>query len=305
MEQINKNNTGTLHPATHVGLVTLVVSSLDRSLAYYQHMLGFTIKERDERFALLGAATDNPILALVEQPNAQIQPARTTGLYHFAILLPNRKDLGLILSHFAESRTPIDGYADHLVSEALYLSDPDGNGIEIYRDRPRTAWSWQNGQVTMSSDPIDLQELMEAGTQDGATWLGLPPQTTLGHMHLRVADISQAEEFYHHILGFAVTAHMPGALFVSAGDYHHHIGLNTWQSRNAPQPPQNSVGLRFFTIQLPDQAEIVKVVTRLQAAGQPVEQREEGVSLRDPWNNGILLTSKDIASLAMVQEIIK
>ncbi len=302
MAEIQQN---VLDPATRVGLVTIAVSSLERSLSYYRDGLGFTVKEQNEQVMFLGPAAGIPLLALVEQPNAQPQPANTTGLYHFAILLPTRKDLGRILSHIVGSHMPLDGYADHLVSEALYLSDPDGNGIEVYRDRPRSTWLIHNGQVAMASDPIDLEGLMAEGRQDTSEWARLPAQTTLGHVHLRVANIQQAEQFYHQILGFAIMLHMPGALFVSAGGYHHHIGLNTWQSRNGPQPPHNAVGLRFFTIQLPDAAELAKVLARLQAAGWPVEQQEEGISLRDPWGNKLLFTTHTITSIVTVQKIMK
>ncbi len=301
MQEIQQN---VLDPATHVGLVTIAVSSLERALRYYQAGLGFSVKEQQGKIVLLGTETGSPILTLVEQPNAVPQPARTTGLYHFAILLPTRKDLGQFLSHLVATQMSLDGYADHLVSEALYLSDPDGNGIEVYRDRPRSQWSYQHGLVTMASDPIDLQGLMAEGEQDASKWSGLPANTTLGHIHLRVADIQQAEQFYSQLLGFAVMQYMPGALFVSAGGYHHHIGLNMWQSRNAPQPPQNAVGLRFFTIQLSNEAELAKVAARLQAASWPIEQEEGGVMLRDPWGNKILLTTRDIASTETIQKTI-
>ncbi len=294
-----------LDPATHVGLVTIAVSSLERSLRYYQNGLGFTIKDQKEGLVLLGAATGLPILALFEQSNAQPQPARTTGLYHFAILLPTRGDLGRFLSHLVETRMSLDGYADHLVSEALYLSDPDGNSIEVYHDRPRSTWPHHDGQVAMVSDPIDLKGLIAEGRQDSSAWSGLPAGTTLGHMHLRVANIPQAEQFYSRILGFEVMQHMPGALFVSAGGYHHHIGLNIWQSRNAPQPPYNAVGLRFFTVQLPDTTALTNVVTRLQVASVPFEQHEVGVILSDPWNNKLLLTTYDIASVETIQNVIQ
>ncbi len=302
MPEIQKN---VLDPATHVGLVTIAVSSLERSLRYYQNGLGFAVKGQKEGLALLGAATGLPILALVEQPNAQLQPARTTGLYHFAILLPARKDLGRFLSHLIESRTPLDGYADHLVSEALYLSDPDGNGIEVYHDRPRSTWTRHNGHVNMGSDQIDLEALMAEGRQDTSAWSGLPAYTTLGHMHLRVGNIPQGVQFYHDVLGFDIMQQMPSALFVSAGGYHHHIGMNIWESRNGPQPPHNAVGLRFFTIQLPDTTALTDVVARLQAASWPIEQQEVGVILHDPWSNKLLLTTRDITSVEVVQDIIQ
>ena len=295
----------TLDPATHVGLVTIAVSSLQRSLRYYQEGLGFSIKEQKEGIVLLGAETGLPILALVEQRNAVPQPARSTGLYHFAVLLPTRKDLGRFLAHLVESRTPLDGVGDHLVSEALYLSDPDGNGIEVYHDRPRSTWKWQNGQVEMASDPIDLEGLIAEGRQDTSAWTGLAAHTTLGHMHLRVGNIAKGIEFYHNLLGFDIIAQMPSALFVSAGGYHHHIGMNIWQSRNAPQPPENAVGLRFFTIRLPDAPALAQVVARLQAVLWPMEQDEMGVILRDPWGNKMLLTTRDSASGEMIQRVVE
>ena len=302
MQEIQKN---VLDPATHVGLVTLAVSSLERSLRYYQNGLGFTVKEQKEGLTLLGAAIGLPILALVEQPNAQLQPAHTTGLYHFAVLLPTRKDLGRFLSHLIESRTPLDGYADHLVSEALYLSDPDGNGIEVYHDRPRSTWAQHNGHVNMGSDPIDLEALIAEGRQDTSAWSGLPAHTTLGHMHLRVGNIPQGVQFYHNVLGFDIMQQMPSALFVSAGGYHHHIGMNIWESRNGPQPPHNAVGLRFFTIQLPDASAQATVVARLQAANWPIEQQEMGVIVHDPWGNKLLLTTHSIEAVETVQDIIQ
>ncbi len=294
-----------LDPATHVGMVTVAVSSLERSLHYYQHGLGFAIKEQKEGLVLLGAATGSPILALFEQPDAQPQPAHSTGLYHFAILLPTRKDLGRFLTHLAESRTPLGGYADHLVSEALYLSDPDGNGIEVYRDRPRSTWTWDKGNVNMASDPIDLKGLMAEGRQDTSAWSGLAAHTVLGHMHLRVANIPEGIQFYHGVLGFDIVLQMPSALFVSAGGYHHHIGMNTWESLNAPQPQHNAVGLRFFTIQLPDATALAQVVARLQAVNWPVEQHEVGVIIYDPWRNKLLLTANEIGSVETVQKIIQ
>ncbi len=302
MQEIQIN---VLDPATHVGLVTLAVSSLERSLRYYQNGLGFTVKEQKEGLALLGATTGLPILALVEQPDARPQPAHTTGLYHFAILLPTRKDLGRFLSHLVESRTPLDGYADHLVSESLYLSDPDGNGIEVYHDRPRSTWTWHNGHIDMATNPIDLEAMMAEGRQDTSAWSGLPAYTTLGHMHLRVGNIPQGMQFYHDVLGFDIVIQMPSAIFVSAGGYHHHIGMNIWESRNGSQPPRNAVGLRFFTIQLPNATALSQVVTRLQVANWPVEQQEMGVILHDPWGNKLLLTTQDIESVETVQGVIQ
>ena len=192
-----------------------------------------------------------------------------------------------------------------MVSEALYLSDPDGNGIEVYHDRPRSTWTWHNGQVDMVSDPIDLEALMAEGRQDTSAWSGLPAHTTLGHIHLRIGNIPQGAQFYHDVLGFDIVAQMPSALFLSVGGYHHHIGMNIWESRNGLQPPHNAVGLRFFTIQLPDAPALAIAVARLQAANWPVEQQEVGVILHDPWGNKLLLTTRDIGSVETVQAVIQ
>ncbi|HLZ57398.1 MAG TPA: VOC family protein [Ktedonosporobacter sp.] len=293
---MNRPTEGIIDPATHIGSVTLAIASLERSLSFYEQVLGFHVIENSGKVAVLGTTTGVPLLALIEQEHAQPQPARTTGLYHFAILVPSRTDLARSLYHLAASSYRLDGYADHLVSEALYLSDPDGNGIEIYRDRPRDTWRWNTGQIRMASDPIDIEGMLEEGRHSPSEWAGLAPQTMIGHMHLRVADIQQARTFYGDLLGFATTAQMPGALFISAGGYHHHLGLNTWQSRNAPRPAPDTVGLRFFTIQLPDQAALQQVQARLQAANIPVEQLDTSLALRDPWGNGILLTTSTALS---------
>lgn len=291
----------TLSPETHTGLVTIAVSSLDRSLEYYQQSLGFQVLEQGAQAALLGAG-DTALLALVEQEQAQPQPPHTTGLYHFAILVPSREDLAYVVLHLAQTRTPVDGMADHLVSEAFYLSDPDGNGIEIYRDRPRSEWPMKENEIQMANAPIDVDALLAEAQSQNRPWSGLPAGTRLGHMHLRVADIQKAEEFYHDLLGFDIMQRWRGALFVSAGGYHHHIGLNTWESQGAPPPPSNAVGLRFYTLQLPNDAEIERLYERLQTTNYLVERSDDHtLVLRDPFGNGLLVTSVPITILATIQ----
>ena len=277
-----------IHPDTGIGLVTLRVANLERSLRFYEGILGFRSIERSDGTAILGAENGQPLLELKEVPGASPQPMRSTGLYHVAILLPSRADLGYMLMRLARAGLEI-GQADHLVSEALYLSDPDGNGLEIYRDRPRESWQWSSGQVRMATDPLDLYGLMEEGRRDAVAWEVIPAGTRIGHMHLRVGDIPQAEHFYHTILGFDIIARMPSALFLSAGGYHHHIGLNTWQSRGARPAPQDTAGLQTFVIALPDQAALAEVRARLEAHGVPIEEQGEDVLVADPWNNQIRL----------------
>jgi catechol 2,3-dioxygenase len=296
-QQLETGHVVSLHPDTSIGFTTLTIANLDRSLTFYKEVLGFQVLKHDGQMAVLGATENQPLLVLVEQANASPKPHSTTGLYHFAILVPSRADLGRSLARLAEMGYRLDGASDHLVSEALYLSDPDGNGIEIYRDRPRSEWHWRSNQIQMATERLDLKGVLRAAEDDAQPWNGLAPQTTIGHMHLQIADIRQGEAFYHGILGFDITVALPGALFLSAGGYHHHIGLNTWNSRGAPRPPANSAGLRYFTITLKDKGEQEKVVARLKATKVPFEEHNDAIALHDPWSNGILLTIGSVTDL--------
>jgi catechol 2,3-dioxygenase len=279
-----------LHPQTEVGMVTLKVADLRRSLAFYGDQIGLRVLDRGADKVTLGAGS-RPVVALEEIPGARPQPARTTGLYHSAILFPDRRSLGIKIAQLAAAGIPV-GQGDHLVSEAFYLSDPDGNGLELYRDRPRSEWQWDGDTVRMATDSVDVEGMFaEIGDLDGAmTDKSAADGTKLGHMHLRVSDIALAEKFYVETLGFDVTARGPGALFVSAGGYHHHLGLNTWQSRGAPPAPEDSAGLREFSLVLPDTSEIERAAARMGTAGFVVERDQEGVLLRDPFENRIRLT---------------
>lgn len=279
-----------IHPDTTVASVHLTVSNLERSLAFYQHALGFQIHGRNGKTARLGAGKAD-FLVLTEQPGAKPYPNRT-GLYHFAILVPSRLELARSLKHLAETQTPLQGFADHLVSEAIYLADPDGNGIEIYRDRPRSEWRYSNGAIQMATDPLDIDGVLAELKTHTEEWKGVHPDTRLGHMHLQVANIKDSEAFYCGVLGFDLMARYgPSALFVSAGGYHHHIGLNTWNSYGAAPPPPNSIGLRYFEIRLPNAAELDKVADRVKKAGVSLEETSDGSFLHDPSQNGIFLTA--------------
>jgi catechol 2,3-dioxygenase len=288
-----------VHPATHIGATSLTVADLDRSLQFYTEVIGLTVLTQTEQTAILGTHAGHALLGLTQQASARPQLPYTTGLYHIAILLPSRADLALFVVRLAATKYPLDGVADHLVSEALYLSDPDGNGLEVYRDRPRETWQWHNGLVQMATDPLDVEALLTEGQQLAAAeehWREVPAGTVIGHMHLRVGNIGQAQQFYVDLLGFEVTQRLPGALFISAGGYHHHIGLNTWQSRGAPRPPENSVGLRLFTIELPAAEELTRVQERLQAASWPLERHGDEIAVPDPWGNILLLTPKSLSA---------
>jgi catechol 2,3-dioxygenase len=203
--------------------------------------------------------------------------------------MPTRADLGRWLRHWLELGYPLPGQGDHLVSEALYLSDPDGNGIEIYQDRPRDQWVRVNGQIQMATDPVDIRGLLSEGDRAGKPWTGLPAGTKLGHMHLQVGDIDLAEAFYHRVLGFDIVVRMPSALFISAGGYHHHIGMNIWHSTDAPAAPEGTAGLRFFTVVFPSEEARQAVVSRIEAASIPYTRSGDSIVVQDPWNTTILL----------------
>jgi catechol 2,3-dioxygenase len=279
-----------LHPDTRMGIVALAVADLERSIAFYRDVLGFTTIAQGDGRALLGAGA-TPLLSLEERPGAPPAPVEATGLYHFAILFPNRVDLAVALRRLLEAGYPLGGASDHLVSEALYLSDPDGNGIELYRDRPRDTWTWRGDSVQMTVDPLDLRGLLAEAGQGEDRAAGLPEGTTIGHVHLKVADLRQADAFYHGILGFEPVATLPSALFVSAGGYHHHLGLNTWHSRGAPPPPPGTAGLRYFSIILPDSTELDRVRERARDAGFELEEGAEHITLHDPFRNRVVLTT--------------
>ena len=278
-----------IDPATRIGAVHLTISDLRRSVRFYETHLGFTVHRRDDRIASLGAGGVD--LVTLSQCETAPRVRGTTGLYHFAILVPSRADLARALRRLAATGTVMQGAADHGVSEALYLADEDGNGIEIYRDRPRAQWPVVDGELRMGADPIDLDALLADGahTDSGA---GLPPGTVVGHVHLHVSRLDDARAFYVGVLGFELTQRYgPSALFVAAGGYHHHVGLNTWAGVGAPPPPPGAIGLKHFLVQLPDAAALDAVVGRVRAAGIVPKPLEGGWLIHDPAKNAILLST--------------
>jgi catechol 2,3-dioxygenase len=235
----------TLPVDAHIGTVRLTVRDRVRSLLFYRDVLGF--ESTPDGLRPPGGRT---LIKLHDRRDAVLRPRRSAGLYHFAILVPSRAALGRSLRRLTDKQWPISGAADHLVSEALYLDDPDGLGIEIYRDRPRDEWRVaSNGQIAMATDPLDLQGVHdEPGAE--TPWQGLEASTVIGHVHLHVPHLDTAEAFYCGRIGFEpMVRGYPGALFVAAGGYHHHLGLNTWVGVGAPLPPENAVGLRGFTVE--------------------------------------------------------
>jgi catechol 2,3-dioxygenase len=237
-----------LPPDAHIGEVHLTVSDLERSVAFYTRVLGFEAFERARTRGALGPSGGPVLLRLEERAAAKPRTRHTSGLYHFAVLVPDRASLGRSLRRLAEQRWPLTGASDHLVSEALYLDDPDGLGIEIYRDRPRAEWAYEGGEVLMATEPLDLGAVTDEPGAERA-WSGLDQATVIGHVHLHVPDLDEAERLYCDEVGFTpMLRRYPGALFVAAGGYHHHLGLNVWAGRGAPPPPPDSVGLDAFTI---------------------------------------------------------
>ena len=274
-------------PSTYVGQVSLKVRNLDRALRFYREAIGFKVLAQSDKSAALTADGKKALLTIEQPDDAAPKQGRTTGLYHFALLLPTRSDLARIVGHFARIGLRF-GSSDHLVSEALYLSDPDGNGIEIYRDRDPAEWNWKRGEVEMAVDPLDFRDLLTAG--DDRPWNGLPAGTLMGHIHLHVSELGSAERFYADGLGFEVVNRFGAqALFLSTGRYHHHIGLNTWNGEGAPRPAANSVGLKSFTLVYPDGAARDQAVANLRKLGVDVTEEDGAFAASDPSGNRILL----------------
>ena len=268
------------------------MQNLEQSVLFYRRVIGFDVRERQNGTVEFGTFSTT-LLELHENPQAR-RVRGVSGLYHFAILAPDRPALGAALGRLVQVQTPLQGFADHGVSEAIYLPDNEGNGIEIYRDRPREEWPWQDGRLAMVSDPLDAQGVLEAGAQRPAPDGLLPEGTVIGHMHLHVGDLDQAEGFYRDVLGFDLMQHFGNsAAFLSAGGYHHHLGLNIWAGRGIPPAPPDAAGLKWYQVLLPDEASLQAALGRLEEAGAPAQEHAQGWLGRDPAGNGVLLTVKN------------
>lgn len=275
-------------PATHVEHVKINVSNLDHSIKFYTETLGFSLLDGNSQSARLTTDGKTSILSLY-QPDGVTPKARTSGLFHFAILLPNRADLAAITLQLANKNIRF-GSADHLVSEALYLNDPDGNGIEIYIDRPSDEWNWQNGQVEMTTDPLDFENLLKSFNPN-QQWNGMPKDTVMGHLHLHVGDLESAVKFYTEGLGLEVVCDFGGqAMFMSSENYHHHIAVNIWNGRGAPVPDENSVGLNYYVLRYPDKTSRNTAVVRLENNGFTVTWKDNSVFSADPSGSRVELT---------------
>lgn len=279
-----------LSEASGLGAVRLQVADLDRSLAFYQEMLGLRVARRGGSQAILAAqGSDTPLLHLHERPGARPAPRRgQLGLYHFAILLPDRPSLGRFMRHLGEIGARA-GSADHLVSEALYLQDPDNLGIEVYADRPRHTWRRMGRELMMASDPIDAAGLMQEAGE--IAWTGMPAGTTIGHVHLHVGDLATSSAFFAEALGFdRMVWGYPGALFLGAGGYHHHLGTNIWAGSGAKPSASGDARLLEWTIELPDEASLASLEDSIRRSGYAAERAGlSGAELvtRDPWGTDI------------------
>ena len=279
-------------PTPHIGRVALAVADIERSVRFYSDVMGLSLLARDGDTAQMGAG-DAPLLLLHGQPGVS-RARRATGLYHFALLLPSRADLGDALQHYVDVNAPISGFADHAVSEAIYLTDPDGHGIEVYRDRPRDEWAYAGGALRMTTEPIDFEGVVSAATgraRSGA-WRGLPPGTMMGHIHLQVTQIEATERFYIDQIGFdPVIRYGPSATFLAANGYHHHIGANTWAGVGLPPAPDDAARLLWYEIRQPDAAAVEAIAARLDAAGCAYERDADGLRVVDPSGITLLLTN--------------
>jgi catechol 2,3-dioxygenase len=297
-----------INPATLIGHVSLSVANLENQIAFYQHVLGFKLHWRDGKKAGLGAPFgDLPtggadLLRLTEEPNFK-KYHRVTGLYHYAVVFPNRRELARAVARLFALKYP-NAPTDHIMTKTTYLDDPEGNGIELYAESPEDGtWTMKDGQyITRRADgslsdgrePLDVDALFKHLKEDDRLDVSIPEGTRLGHIHLHVRNLHEAVDFYHNVIGFDVMGVVENfqMAFVSAGGYHHHIGLNTWQGAGAPPPPPDAVGLCYFTVELPDQKALDEVIARVDAAGIASNQMDVGLLLHDPSQNGVVLTLK-------------
>lgn len=267
----------------------LVVRDLPMVSSWYQQIMGLAPMEKTASGETLGVA-GRPLLTLTTEGNAALAPRNAPGLFHTAFLVPNRIELGRWLAHIAHNNVPLQGASDHLVSEAIYLGDPEGNGIEVYRDRPREEWNYiEDGMVKMATLPLDLQAIYDEAPKD--KWDGMAGGTAIGHIHLQVSDIPQANAFFRDVLGLDLMATYPGASFFASGKYHHHVGANIWNSRGAPKRQGNMTGLADYTVHFNDPAKLQAAIANLDELEIPVTRNGATVSLIDPWGIGLKLTA--------------
>ncbi|MCK1638146.1 VOC family protein [Bradyrhizobium sp. 157] len=271
-----------------IGMVTLRVRNLDLVTDYYRDAIGLTVMQRTATGARLGAG-GVALLDLTLRAGAASEARNAAGLYHTAFLMPTRKDLARWLVHAATNKVPLSGFADHLVSESVYLDDPEGNGIEIYADRAPESWKWDGGTVAMATDPLDIDGLLALTNPRISNYAGAPDGLRIGHMHLRVGDLEQADRFYGGAIGFDPTRKRTGAAFLSSGRYHHHLGINVWQSAGAGRRNDAATGLAWFSLEVASEEILQAQEQRLRQAGAPAAAITNGIETADPWGTKVRL----------------
>lgn len=285
-----KKNDMKIPDNTKIQSIDLRVNDLKTSVDFYSGLIGLKEIDRDNDSSALSADGNYPyILKLVEDKDASVRMNGTTGLFHLALRFPDRKGLAGVFLRLFNHKIKFHGFSDHLVSEAIYLADPDGNGIELYTDKPKETWEWKSGEVQMDTLPLDLSKItLEHDERE--VWNGIHPETDLGHVHLNVSDLYKAEKVYHDIIGFDVTNFSyPGAKFFSAGGYHHHLGANIWKTRKGSEPKENSLGMINFTVKLPDTEMLKSIEKNSRELGLLIESNENEVYMKDYDNNKIKL----------------
>ena len=290
MDAANPSATPTFASRTplHIGAIGLIARDLDLLTNFYRDLLGLTVLERTATRSRLGVG-DTTLIEIEHRPDAKPDDPAQAGLYHTAFLMPTRQDHARWIMHIANARIPITGASDHGVSEAFYLDDPEGNGIEVYNDRPRERWTWENGLVTMQTKQLDVEAILREIDPTTATYPAAPEGLRIGHVHLRVGNIEKAEQFYRGALGLDLTRRRGGATFMSSGGYHHHVGANVWHSDGAGRRDPDRAGLAWFSIEAADRAAFDATAARLKAANAAVTTTDEGIETADPWGTRIRL----------------
>ena len=268
-----------------IGTVRLKVRDLDVVSTFYQRVLGLSPVATSEHRVTLGVG-GTPLLELAGDASLSPLDPRQAGLFHTAFLMPTRSDLARWVAHVAEARVPLQGASDHIVSEALYLADPEGNGIEVYADRPVSAWHGENGEIRMSTDPLNLQDLLQSA--EGTEWSGFP-EGSIGHVHLQVGDTGEADGFYHDVLGLDIAARYPGASFYGSGGYHHQLAGNIWNSRRAGKRPEGIAGLDAVEIIVRNPQDLAAIAARAESVGIASITNTDALTLHDPWGTAITL----------------
>lgn len=271
-----------------IGMVTIRVRKLDTVTDYYRDVLGLAVMERSATGAVLGAGGVK-LLALEARPDAANEARNAAGLYHTAFLMPTRKDLARWLVNAAIHKVPLSGFADHRVSESVYLDDPEGNGIEVYADRDPSLWQWSDGTVTMATDQLDIDNLVALTNTSVSEYAKAPDGLRIGHVHLRVGDLAKADGFYRETLGFDPTRARGGAAFLSSGRYHHHLGLNVWQSAGAGRRNEAATGLAWFSLEIAKPDLLAAKEERLRQAGLQLATVADGLEAADPWGTRVRL----------------